>query len=102
MTSDALPSRSDGSPSADDGWDEARITRTRNTARYFVENRSIAWILLVSVVFWGLYGYASMPKQKDPTIPVRVAVAETQWLHRRQRGSRVRARLDVFWRLVQR
>ena len=31
------------------------------------------------MVLWGIYGYVNMPKRKDPDIPVRVAVAVTQW-----------------------
>jgi multidrug efflux pump len=55
------------------------VQRTHNTSRFFVENRSIAWVLLVAVVLWGVYGYINMPKRKDPDIPVRVAVAITPW-----------------------
>ncbi|MCR9213403.1 MAG: efflux RND transporter permease subunit [Proteobacteria bacterium] len=55
------------------------ITETRNTARYFTENRHISWILLIAVFFWGAYGYISMPKAKDPDIQVRVATAITSW-----------------------
>ena len=28
---------------------------------------------------WGWYGFQKMPKRKDPSIPVRVAVASTNW-----------------------
>jgi len=59
--------------------DEEIIRGTHNAARFFVEKRHIAWILLVVVVLWGVYGYVNMPKRKDPDIPVRVAVAITQW-----------------------
>src|SRR5262245_10826075 len=55
------------------------IQHTRNTARFFVENRQIAWVLLIATVLWGWYGYHSMPQRKDPDIPVRVAVALTPW-----------------------
>lgn len=55
------------------------ITETRNTARFFTENRHISWILLFAVFIWGAYGYLSMPKAKDPEIPVRVATAITSW-----------------------
>src|SRR5882724_10848628 len=50
-----------------------------NTARFFVENRQIGWVLLLAVICWGLYGYTQMPKRKDPAIPVRVATAVTPW-----------------------
>lgn len=55
------------------------VQRTHNTSRFFVENRSIAWVVLVAVGLWGVYGYLNMPKRKDPDIPVRVAVAITPW-----------------------
>src|SRR5262250_2125600 len=59
--------------------DAEMIEKGRNTARFFVEHRQIAWILLLGTVVWGWYGYKSMPQRKDPDIPVRVAVAVTPW-----------------------
>jgi hypothetical protein len=59
--------------------DAEMIQHTRNTARFFVENRQIAWVLLIATVTWGWFGYHSMPQRKDPDIPVRVAVATTPW-----------------------
>src|SRR6201997_2851708 len=55
------------------------IEHSHNTARFFVENRQVSLILLIGVVVWGWYGYRVMPKRKDPSIPIRVAVASTQW-----------------------
>src|SRR5262252_9155131 len=55
------------------------IERTHNTARFFVEHRQIAWMLLIVTVLWGWYGYNSMPQRKDPDIPLRLAVAITPW-----------------------
>lgn len=55
------------------------VQHTHNTSRFFVENRQIAWVLLIGTVLWGWYGYHSMPQRKDPDIPVRVAVALTPW-----------------------
>src|SRR5712671_524389 len=55
------------------------IEKTHNTARFFVEHRHIAWVLLIATALWGWYGYNSMPQRKDPDIPVRVAVALTPW-----------------------
>jgi len=55
------------------------ITETHNTARYFTEHRNIAWVLLIAVLCWGLYGYLAMPKAKDPAIEVRVASIITSW-----------------------
>ena len=59
--------------------DAELIEKGSNTARFFVEHRQIAWILLIGTVLWGWYGYNSMPQRKDPDIPVRVAVATTPW-----------------------
>jgi multidrug efflux pump subunit AcrB len=59
--------------------DEELIKKTRNTARYFTENRSVAWVLLVATLVWGVFAYVRMPKAKDPTIPVRVALAICPW-----------------------
>ncbi|MGD0902647.1 MAG: efflux RND transporter permease subunit, partial [Terracidiphilus sp.] len=50
-----------------------------NTARFFVENRILAWAALVACTVWGVWGYLSMPQRKDPDIPVRVAVVACQW-----------------------
>ncbi len=55
------------------------IERTHNTARFFTEHRQVAMVLLIAVCMWGWYGYMHMPKRKDPSIPVRVAVASTAW-----------------------
>ena len=59
--------------------DAEMIAKTRNTARFFTENRHISWVLLLAVVLWGVYGYLKMPKRKDPEVPVRIAVALTPW-----------------------
>src|SRR5689334_10480026 len=55
------------------------IEKTHNTARFFTENRHISWVLLIGTILWGVFGYATMPKRKDPEIPVRVAVAIATW-----------------------
>ena len=59
--------------------DSDYIQHEHNTARFFVENRQISWILLLATVALGVYGYTQMPKRKDPSIPVRVASVITQW-----------------------
>ena len=51
----------------------------RNTARFFVEHRQVALVLLLGTFLWGWYGYSKMPKRKDPLIPVRIAVAACKW-----------------------
>src|SRR5262245_37627356 len=55
------------------------IAASHNTSRFFVEHRQIGWVLLIATIIWGVYGYQSMPKRKDPDIPVRVAVAYCPW-----------------------
>src|SRR6185295_5877436 len=59
--------------------DEAMIEKTRNTARFFTENPHISWVLLIFTILWGIFSYMSMPKRKDPDIPVRVAAAVLNW-----------------------
>src|SRR5581483_10098283 len=55
------------------------IEKTHNTARFFTENRHISWVLLIGTILWGIFGYMTMPKRKDPDIPVRAAVALVTW-----------------------
>jgi multidrug efflux pump subunit AcrB len=55
------------------------IAQSHNTARFLVENRQIAWVLLAGTVAWGIYGYANMPQRKDPDIPARQAMIITNW-----------------------
>ena len=59
--------------------DSDLIEKGRNTARFFVENRLLAWAALVACTVWGVYGYLAMPQRKDPEIAIRVAVAACQW-----------------------
>src|SRR6202453_2139032 len=55
------------------------IAHTHNTARFFTEHRSVSLVLLIAVCMWGWFGYMHMPKRKDPSIHVRVAVAWIAW-----------------------
>ncbi len=59
--------------------DSEIIANTRNTARFFVETRHIAWVLLFAVSGWGAFSYLKMPQRKDPDVQVRTAVALTPW-----------------------
>jgi multidrug efflux pump subunit AcrB len=59
--------------------DDHRIRRTRNTARFFVENRHVAWVLLALTLLWGVWGYLEMPKRKDPVIPIRIGAVVCPW-----------------------
>ncbi|MGA9996756.1 MAG: efflux RND transporter permease subunit [Pyrinomonadaceae bacterium] len=55
------------------------IESKRNISRFFVEQRHIAWVMLISVCVWGFYSYKNMPQRKDPDTPVKTAVAITVW-----------------------
>src|SRR5688572_672072 len=59
--------------------DRELVEKTHNTARYFTENRHVAWMVLIGTVLWGVYAYFAMPKRKDPEIPVRVAAVIATW-----------------------
>jgi multidrug efflux pump subunit AcrB len=59
---------------------DAELIRSHhNLSRFFVEQRQIAWVALLAVIAWGIYGYNHMPQRKDPEVAVRVAVASCQW-----------------------
>jgi multidrug efflux pump subunit AcrB len=59
--------------------DQELIKGKHNTARFFVETRQVAWVLLILTCLWGMYGYMSMPQRKDPEVQVRTAVALVPW-----------------------
>jgi multidrug efflux pump subunit AcrB len=59
--------------------DQELINGKHNTARFFVEKRQVAWVLLILTCLWGIYGYISMPQRKDPEVQVRTAVALVPW-----------------------
>src|SRR5690349_18144881 len=59
--------------------DQELINGKHNTARFFVEKRQVAWVLLILTCVWGVYGYLSMPQRKDPEVQVRTAVALVPW-----------------------
>ena len=59
--------------------DNEIISKTHNTARFFVEVRQISWVLLVAALLWGVFAYFHMPQRKDPEVAVRQAVAITAW-----------------------
>lgn len=62
------------------GRSDADLVRdAHNTARFFVETPHIAWVLLIGVIVWGLYGYLTMPQRKDPEIPIKQAMVTTPW-----------------------
>jgi multidrug efflux pump subunit AcrB len=59
--------------------DDEIVRSTHNTARFFTENRQIAWVALIGTLVWGVFGYLSMPQRKDPDVPARIAVAMCPW-----------------------
>ena len=59
--------------------DATIIANTRNTARYFTEQRQVSWVALVATVLWGIIGFFAMPQRKDPDIPVTIAMAIIPW-----------------------
>jgi multidrug efflux pump subunit AcrB len=59
--------------------DATLIATTHNTARYFTEQKQVAWVALIGTVLWGIVGYFSMPQRKDPEIPVITAMVITPW-----------------------
>jgi multidrug efflux pump subunit AcrB len=59
--------------------DQKLVEKTHNTARFFTENRHISWVGLVFTLLAGIYAYFTMPKRKDPEIPVRAAAAVVSW-----------------------
>jgi len=61
------------------GKDETLLLQKHNTARFFVENRQIALVLLIAVFIWGAVSYFRMPQRKDPDIPMRVAAVTCTW-----------------------
>jgi multidrug efflux pump subunit AcrB len=59
--------------------DATLVAEKHNTARYFTEQRQVAWVALVGTVLWGIIGYFSMPQRKDPDIPVTTALVICAW-----------------------
>ncbi len=55
------------------------IQEKHNAARFFTVNRHVSCVLLLAVFLAGFYGYAHIPKLKDPVIPVKVATAVIPW-----------------------
>ena len=55
------------------------IRNMHNLARFFIEQRHIAWVSLGAVLLWGVYGLHNMPQRKDPDIPVRQAMIIVPW-----------------------
>ncbi len=54
-------------------------SNSKNPSRFSIENPHITWVLLIGTVIWGVYGYLNMPQRKDPDIPLKMALIETNW-----------------------
>lgn len=63
-----------------EGAESDLIHETKNSSRFCVETRQVAWVLLLGVLVWGVYAYFAMPQRKDPDVPVRKAVVVTPWI----------------------
>jgi multidrug efflux pump subunit AcrB len=55
------------------------VATTHNTARFFVENPHISWVLLIATCVAGVLAYVQMPKLKDPKFRVVYAAAVCPW-----------------------
>ena len=55
------------------------MDKKNNLARFFIEQRHIAWVSLALALVWGIYGLQKMPQRKDPDIPVRQAMIIVPW-----------------------
>src|ERR1700753_3668835 len=53
--------------------------KKQNLARFFIEQRHVAWVSLAVALLWGIYGLLTMPQRKDPDIPVRSAMVIVPW-----------------------
>ena len=59
--------------------DEQSTGKKQNLARFFIEQKHIAWVSLAVALLWGIYGLSKMPQRKDPDIPVRQAMIIVPW-----------------------
>jgi hypothetical protein len=58
---------------------EQSTDKKQNLARFFIEQRHVAWVSLAVALLWGIYGLLKMPQRKDPDIPVRQAMVIVPW-----------------------
>jgi multidrug efflux pump subunit AcrB len=56
-----------------------RSADKKNLARFFLEQKHVAWVSLAVAILWGVYGLLKMPQRKDPDIPVRQAMIIVPW-----------------------
>src|SRR5579859_2467762 len=60
-------------------YDQQSTKQKQNLARFFVEQKHVAWVCLAVALLWGVYGLSNMPQRKDPDIPVRQAMIIVPW-----------------------
>src|SRR6201981_4007967 len=58
---------------------EQSTDKKQNLARFFIEQRHVAWVSLAVALLWGISGLLKMPQRKDPDIPVRQAMIIVPW-----------------------
>jgi multidrug efflux pump subunit AcrB len=58
---------------------EHSTDQKQNLARFFIEQRHVAWVSLAVALLWGICGLLKMPQRKDPDIPVRQAMVIVPW-----------------------
>jgi multidrug efflux pump subunit AcrB len=58
---------------------ERSVRKIHNVARFFTEQKHVAWVALGVALLWGIYGLKSMPQRKDPDITVRQALIIVPW-----------------------
>ena len=44
---------------------EQSTEKKQNLARFFLEQKHIAWVSLAVALLWGIYGLFKMPQRKD-------------------------------------
>jgi multidrug efflux pump subunit AcrB len=59
--------------------EDQSVGNKNNLARFFIEQRHVAWVSLALALVWGIYGLQKMPQRKDPDIPVRQAMIIVPW-----------------------
>src|SRR5947209_4778615 len=55
------------------------IENTHNLARFFTEQKHIAWVALGAALLWGVYGLINMTQRKDSDVPVRQDIIIVPW-----------------------
>src|SRR5579883_1690416 len=59
--------------------DQELIAHSRSSARYVINHAQVAFVGLIAVLAWGVFGYLKMPQRKDPDIQVRQCMVVTPW-----------------------